>query len=985
MVKKIRSLIQEKIPFDMRVEIELLSKRRDLIPSEKFEKLLELFKSSGIDIIPIGPGTNRYGFKLNGFAVKIATNEEGKIDNLKEFKMAKRLYPYVIRVHEVSSNGTILVCEYIQPFMSYTEMCMYSDQIKKILEELSSVYLIGDVGISANNFGNWGLRMGTDDPVCLDFAYVYSVSSNLFTCTKTNCKGVMIPDDNFVGLYCNVCRAPYSFQDIRARLANDLHSLEIGDLTTEGYVMREAETVMELDTERSNYLLATKEKEKKSSKKQKVAEAEEVPFIMEHDLKHYKEETKMSLLRVLEVTAKMVDNGDIQIPHGTSSQKKVHERHPINQPDWDNDEPDVIEAGEGIAFSTTITPTADVIDVEPTETSTVEATVVEATVVETPEADTNEESVEPAPADEETPTEVEEQVDSDEEPEETLGFVTEETPQTVEAVAKEVEKKPVVEATVKSVQAASEENEKQESPRKRYTDIDEFKDFGDLDRAVSIVTYKILDSCKDHEMYEQLQPDLGDKRLFKENFYKILSGSIYVTLMNFVGYHSTDVPNTNGKGTHKEFTPPGGSLKGTKHEPTIIFINRFYNTREINQAPNGEAIMAEYKKLYNDHQGIQSEWINLFSKNLLKKINISGTGMIIIKNFISDLWCTDETVATPIVPEPSAPETGAAVQVPVEEEAPVETTAEDVALSVVMNNTADEPEVEEQVESDECECGDKCECDECNCDECSCECDDEDDDTRGLISVYLYPDDKGIDVIRLNVPNEFGEISIPMYTVLDDIDVENTEVTTEYPENGVYDWLKHQAPDIMFRTQNPEQYLNLNKVPFHNEYGVPRFIILGKVHTNEEPATYIVALYYLEGMFIVDDSGDYELIDSDNYVLLERLNRIIRQSTSGSISHYIRTMAAIELVHEESYIQDLLDKMEEIAETENELAAINAVLSNANPDGKIDPELINEINNMMNVSNETNQPIITAQQKSNVVEENGDLVITPIVGRHGVI
>ena len=117
MVKKLRSLIQEKIPLETRVQIELISRRRDLIPKEKFEEVIKLLQGADIEnIVPLGPGTNRFALKLDGFVIKVATDDEGKTDNLKEFKMAKRLYPHVIKVYEVAENGTMLICEYIQPF-----------------------------------------------------------------------------------------------------------------------------------------------------------------------------------------------------------------------------------------------------------------------------------------------------------------------------------------------------------------------------------------------------------------------------------------------------------------------------------------------------------------------------------------------------------------------------------------------------------------------------------------------------------------------------------------------------------------------------------------------------------------------------------------------------------------------------------------------------------------------------------------------------
>ena len=219
-------------------------------------KLFELFREYKIEAIQLGMGTNRYGFKLNSFAVKFATNEDGRIDNFKEFKMAQRLQPHVIKVYEVSESGTLLVTEYIQPFQNSSELRSHSDQIKKILRDLSSVYLIGDVGISDVNFGNWGVRVGTDDPVCLDFAYVYDVSSDIFLCPETDCRaGVMLePTEDYVALTCPNCGKKKSFEMIRIRIGKETHKKEIGNLSDEAYVLESTNTLVTLDPNRSPYL-----------------------------------------------------------------------------------------------------------------------------------------------------------------------------------------------------------------------------------------------------------------------------------------------------------------------------------------------------------------------------------------------------------------------------------------------------------------------------------------------------------------------------------------------------------------------------------------------------------------------------------------------------------------------------------------------------------------------------------------------------------
>ena len=262
--KVLRSLIHERFPFELRVELELLSRRRDILNKEKQEELFFILRKYNIDdIVPLGPGTNRYAFKLGGFVIKFATDHDGKIDNFKEFKMAKRLFPYVTKVYEVSENGTMLVAEYVQPFDSYGEMAAHANQIRKILTKLGSVYLIGDVGITDKNYSNWGLRIGTDDPVCLDFAYVYEVSSDLFVCKYCKTNSMLVPNKDFTELHCSnpSCGKRYLFEDIRRKIGNDVHNHEIGDLTKEGYLLNASNVLQELDETRSGYLARKKKKE----------------------------------------------------------------------------------------------------------------------------------------------------------------------------------------------------------------------------------------------------------------------------------------------------------------------------------------------------------------------------------------------------------------------------------------------------------------------------------------------------------------------------------------------------------------------------------------------------------------------------------------------------------------------------------------------------------------------------------------------------
>jgi hypothetical protein len=243
------------------VELEYLSKWRAPTNKQKVDELITLLHKYKVDnVVKLGLGTNRYGFKLDGFVVKFALDQDGKIDNFKEFKMAKILYPYVIKVYEVTESGTLAVAEYIQPFDTYAEMCQHRESIKRILVDISSRYLIGDVGISSDNYGNWGLRIGSNTPVCLDFAYVYEVSSSLFACNHCKPNVTLIPTDEFSNLICPKCKVIHSFSSIRARIGNDLHRHEIGDLSDEGYKISSSNVLTELDVEKSFYVRKQVEK-----------------------------------------------------------------------------------------------------------------------------------------------------------------------------------------------------------------------------------------------------------------------------------------------------------------------------------------------------------------------------------------------------------------------------------------------------------------------------------------------------------------------------------------------------------------------------------------------------------------------------------------------------------------------------------------------------------------------------------------------------
>ena len=119
----------------------------------KTEKILELFNEYKIPYSPLGNGTNRYGFLVDGYAFKIALDKAGRIDNMREFKYSKIHYPDVVKIYECTPNGLLASFEYVTIF-SMQDFMEHQEEMREILGRLTQEYLVGDVGISTKNYIN---------------------------------------------------------------------------------------------------------------------------------------------------------------------------------------------------------------------------------------------------------------------------------------------------------------------------------------------------------------------------------------------------------------------------------------------------------------------------------------------------------------------------------------------------------------------------------------------------------------------------------------------------------------------------------------------------------------------------------------------------------------------------------------------------------------------------------------------------------------
>ena len=148
----------------------------------RFDKIFTEEFGGRKDYRRIGEGTNRFVCLLDNHIIKVAYNYLAYIDNMNELAQAKYKSKYLAQAYE--TNGIILVSEYVTVMdkMDFLESQFHIKRILEILAEDQSLdndkqkfYILGDMGMSDKNYGNWGRRMN-GDIVVLDYGYLYQLS-----------------------------------------------------------------------------------------------------------------------------------------------------------------------------------------------------------------------------------------------------------------------------------------------------------------------------------------------------------------------------------------------------------------------------------------------------------------------------------------------------------------------------------------------------------------------------------------------------------------------------------------------------------------------------------------------------------------------------------------------------------------------------------------------------------------------------------------
>lgn len=216
------------LPIDFKCEIGELPLQKGMMASNKRKRALELLKKYEIPYVELGTGTNRFIVKYDGYAMKMALDNEGIADNKQEWVMSYPLGKGAAKSYEVSKGGHFLMSQYAGAFQTWHEFYAHHKNIRAILANWNKQgFLLGDVGISKINYANWGL-LPTGEEVCIDYAYIFPANMDLFECTCGS--KMMSMNADFTEYHCNDCGKKFEDRELRVRIPQSVRTKLFSDV-----------------------------------------------------------------------------------------------------------------------------------------------------------------------------------------------------------------------------------------------------------------------------------------------------------------------------------------------------------------------------------------------------------------------------------------------------------------------------------------------------------------------------------------------------------------------------------------------------------------------------------------------------------------------------------------------------------------------------------------------------------------------------------
>ena len=179
-------------------------------------------------------GTNRIIYRHMedySFLLKVAFDNVGLTDSLREYENQFYLKPFCCKVFDVHSTGVLSTVETVVPIRTINEFAQVCDNVYDLIaNKIIGKYVLDDIGC-LEYFQNYGVRRGFG-VVLLDFPYMYKLDGNKLYCSQKDrvtgrvCNGEIDYDETFDNLLCTKCGKKYFARDLSQNIENDLIYLE---------------------------------------------------------------------------------------------------------------------------------------------------------------------------------------------------------------------------------------------------------------------------------------------------------------------------------------------------------------------------------------------------------------------------------------------------------------------------------------------------------------------------------------------------------------------------------------------------------------------------------------------------------------------------------------------------------------------------------------------------------------------------------------
>ena len=400
-------------------------------------------------------------------------------------------------------------------------------------------------------------------------------------------------------------------------------------------------------------------------------------------------------------------------------------------------------------------------------------------------------------------------------------------------------------------------------PQARRPEPPRLPDVTYLIKAISKVSNLIKEYLHVIDAFDTIKDGIRDKKMYAETFYTRTQNCVYHTLREYLGV--TKDENNNDVLPEVSFDSEIFS--------TLVFFDRIFNNRAVSFEKIPQKVMPKYRRVFSDHDGIQDLWTTLLENRMIEKLSaVDGDSIRQVVGLIRDVWCQRFTSVV-IPPDKS-------------EEEQIQTSMSTSTMSFQI--PSDNPPHDDLKTSEEDGEG-------------------EDSETEGLFEGHddedyqltvLVDNDGSFDIVTIKTSvlirrstkegddDSFEEVSIPFFTDLDKIPLDKKTPSLVDDRNGMWDWLIHFQPELIFTTKDPDKYLEGN---FEESVPTIKCVIM-----DENDGIYVIGVYYID-----EDIGSASHDDS----LVNRVNYLVQENIAASdLSHLSRSLNMVTLFRDEEFV-----------------------------------------------------------------------------------